>query len=94
MSSMKLLTSVRWMRCSLVHDCSQRAAPTQDIAVRTQGPAPPRSKPYSLISSKKCWVFSVVVPMNMMLPVWPWNAIRPEPHLFQESESWRSILVV
>jgi hypothetical protein len=28
-----------------------------------------------------------VVPMNMMLPVWPWKAIRPEPHLFQESDS-------
>ena len=27
--------------------------------MRTQGPAPPRSKPYSLISSKKCCVFSV-----------------------------------
>ena len=94
MSSMKLLTSVRWMRCSLVQDCSQRAAPTQDMAVRTHGPAPPRSKPYSLISSKKCCVFSLVEPMNMMLPVWPWKAIRPEPHLFQELESCRRILVV
>ena len=94
MSSMKLLTSVRWMRCSLAHDCSQRAAPTQDMAVRTHGPAPPRSKPYSLISSKKCCVFSLVEPMNMMLPVWPWKAIRPEPHLFHEFDSWRSSLVV
>ena len=38
--------------CSLALDISQRAAPTQDIAVRTHGPAPPRSQPNSLISSK------------------------------------------
>src|SRR3989344_4510977 len=94
MSSIKSFTSMRWIFCSLAQDCSQRAAPTHDIAVRTHGPAPPRSKPYSLISSKKCWVFSEVVPMNMMLPVWPWNAIRPEPYFFQESDTWRSILVV
>ena len=80
--------------CSLQHDCSQRAEPTQDCAVRTQGPAPPRSKPYSLISSKKCWVFPVSAPMNMMLPVCPWKVTSPEPHFSQESASLRSMSVV
>ncbi|EDN65151.1 hypothetical protein BGP_6500 [Beggiatoa sp. PS] len=38
--------------CSLAQDCSQRAAPTQDIPVRTAGPAPPKSKPISLNALK------------------------------------------
>jgi len=78
------------------NDCMnsvQRAAPTQDIEVRTAGPAPPRSKPSSLISSKACCTFSVVAPWNMMSPDWPWNAIRPEPCFSQMLHMSRSTLV-
>ena len=63
------------------------------MPVRTHGPAPPKSKPYSLISSKKCWVFSVDAPMNMMLPVWPWKVTKPEPHFSQLSANRRRMSV-
>src|SRR5690606_41918801 len=79
MSSRKLLITVRCARPSSKHDCSQRAAPTHDIDVRTAGPAPPRSKPSSLISSHAGCTLADVAPWNMMSPDWPWNAIRPEP---------------
>ena len=45
MSSTKLFTSNLWILCSLQLDISQRPAPTQDIAVLTHGPAPPKSNP-------------------------------------------------
>ena len=53
-SSIKLLTNSLCALCSLIFDISHLPAPTHDIAVRTHGPAPPKSNPYSLISSKKC----------------------------------------
>ena len=75
-------------------DISQRAWPTQLIEVRSAGPAPPRSKPISLSASKAFWVFSVLVPWNMMSPDCPWNAIRPDPCSSQTSHNWRRMSVV
>ena len=68
MSSRKVLTTCRCALASSKHDCSQRAAPTQDIEVRTAGPAPPRSKPSSLSSSKAPCTLEVLAPWNMMSP--------------------------
>ena len=39
------------------------------VLVRTAGPAPPRSNPISLSSSKAAWTFSVLTPWNMMSPL-------------------------
>src|SRR4030065_409662 len=78
-SSRLLLITVRSARASSKQDISQRAAPTQDMEVRSAGPAPPMSKPISLSSSKAGCTLAVVQPWNMMSPDWPWKAIKPEP---------------
>ncbi len=62
--------------------------------MRTAGPAPPRSKPSSLIASNAGCTFSLVTPWNMMSPDWPWNAIRPEPCFSQMSAILRSTSVL
>ena len=61
--------------------------------MRTAGPAPPRSKPISLISSNAGCTFLVLQPWNMMSPDWPWKAIRPEPYFSQMSQNLRRVPV-
>src|SRR3990172_7137871 len=57
------------------------------MEVRTDGPAPPMSKPSSLTSSKAFWMFSVVQPCSMMSLLCPCSAIRPEPCFSQMSQN-------
>ena len=64
------------------------------VTMRTAGPAPPRSKPSSLISSKAFCTFSVLTPWNMMSPLWPCSAIRPEPCRSHASQSLRRMSVL
>ena len=62
--------------------------------MRTAGPAPPMSKPSSLIASNAGCTFSVVAPWNMMSPDWPCSAISPEPCFSQTSASLRRMSVL
>ena len=62
--------------------------------MRTAAPAPPMSKPIAFSSSNAGCTFSLLQPWNMMSPLWPCRAIRPEPCFCQTSHSLRSTSVV
>ncbi len=48
----------------------------------------------ALIASKAACTCSVVAPWNMMSPLWPCSAMRPEPFSSQTSQSLRRISVL